>query len=89
MTEQEIFSSFANIVEEVAGIPAGGVTYEADITDDLGISSLSMVEIIVSSEDAFDIEIPDSALKDLRTVQDIVSYVRRVQGGSAAEVAAT
>lgn len=79
MTEHEIFSSFAKIVEEVAGIPASSVAREADITDDLGISSLSMVEMIVSAEDKFSIEIPDEALKDLRTVQDVVSYVQRVQ----------
>ena len=47
MTEHEIFSCLAEIVEQVAGIAAGRVTHEADITDDLDISSLSLVEIIV------------------------------------------
>ena len=98
MTEHEIFSSFAKIVEGVTGVPASSVTREADITDDLEISSLSMVEIIVSAEDEFSVEIPDEALNDLRTVQDVVSYVQRVQGAavgvsvpgdSAPEVAAT
>jgi acyl carrier protein len=98
MTEHEIFSSFAQMVEGVTGIPASRVTHEADIIDELGISSLSLVEIIISAEDKFSVEIPDEALKDLRTVQDFVSYVQRVQrssvglsvaGDSAAEVAAT
>jgi acyl carrier protein len=98
MTEHEIFVSFAEIVEQVAGIAAGKVTYEADITDDLGVSSLSLVEIIVAAEDKFSIEIPDEALKDLRTVQDFVGYAQRVQRpgdgssvpeDSAPEVAAT
>jgi acyl carrier protein len=93
MTEHEIFSSFAKIVEEVTWIPASSVTQDADITDDLGIGSLSMVEIIVSAEDKFSIEIPDAALGDLRTVQDVVSYVQRAQrsgaglGGPAAAAA--
>jgi acyl carrier protein len=98
VNEHEIFSCLADIVEQVAGIAASTVTYEADITDDLGISSLSLVEIIVAAEDKFSVEIPDEALKDLRTVQDFVSYVQRVQdssdglgvpGNSAPEVAAT
>lgn len=87
MIEHEIFSSFVKIIEEVTGIPASRVTHEADITDELGISSLSLVEIIVAAEDAFCVEIPDEALGELRTVQDVVRYVQRAQ--QAAEVAAT
>lgn len=86
MTEHEIFSYLAEIVEELTGIPASKVTLEADLTEDLGVSSLSMVDMIVSAEDKFSVEIPDTALKDLRTVQDVVSYVQRVQR-SAPEVA--
>jgi acyl carrier protein len=83
MTEQEILSSFAEIVEKVSGIPAREVTYQADITDDLEISSLSMVEIIVAAEDKFGVEIPDEAFSDLGTVRDVVSYVRQLQRSAA------
>jgi acyl carrier protein len=98
MTEHEIFSCLAEIVEELTGTPASRVTHEADITDDLGVSSLSMVEMITSAEDKFSVEIPDGALNGLRTVQDVVSYVQRAQrsgvglsmpGDSAPQVAAT
>jgi acyl carrier protein len=41
-----------------------------------------MVEIITSAQDRFGIEIPDEDLKYLVTVQDVVSYVRRVQSES-------
>lgn len=98
MTEHEVLSSFAEIVEEFTGIPASRVTYEADLADDLEISSLVMVEIIVSVEDKFNINITDGALMDLRTVRDMISYVQRMQcsgadlsapGDSAPEAAAT
>ncbi len=79
MTEQEILSCLAKIVEEYTGIPASKVTSKASIVDDLQISSLSMVEIIVAAQDEFHIDIPDSALMDLRTFQDVVSYVQRAQ----------
>lgn len=97
MTEDEIFSWFAEIVEELTGIPASRVTRQADMVDDLNVSSLSMVEIIVSAQDKFNVQIPDEALGDLRTVQDVVSYVQRAQSsgaglsppeGSASEVVA-
>jgi acyl carrier protein len=84
MTEQEILSCLAKIVEEFTGIPASKVTPEASIVDDLQISSLSMVEIIVAAQDEYDIDIPDTALKDLRTFGDVVSYVGRAQSAEAA-----
>lgn len=98
MTEQEILSRLAKIVEEFTGIPASRVTGEANIAEDLQISSLSMVEIIVAAEDEFQITVPDAALKDLGTFEDVVSYIYRArrqaagrsgQDDSAAEVAAT
>ncbi len=83
MTEHEIFARLAEILVEVGGVSASLVTREADIVDDLGISSLWMVEIIIAAEGKFNVEIPDDALKDLRTVQDVVSYVHRVQASGA------
>lgn len=94
-TEPEIFSSFARILQEVAGIPAGSVTYEADISDDLGVSSLSLVEVIIAAEEEFGVEIPDEALKDLKTVHDVVRFVQgsdvglAIPEGAAPGVAAT
>ena len=79
MTELEIFEGFAKTIEEFAGVPASEVTLEADLADDLNIDSLSMVEIIVSAQDKFSIEIPDKDLKDLKTVQDVVGYVQSAQ----------
>lgn len=79
MTEQEIFDHFAAIIEEYSETSANDVTSEAVLDDDLGIDSLSMVEIVVAAQIAFDIEIPDEAIRDLNTVQDVVNYVRRAQ----------
>ncbi len=77
MTDQEILTGLAEIVDEVAGVPADQVTPEKTFVDDLDIDSLSMVEIAVAAQDKFGVEIPDDQLKDLKTVQDVVDYVRR------------
>src|ERR1022692_3524323 len=82
MTEQEILAGLGEIIDEVAGVPADQVTPEKTFVDDLDIDSLSMVEIAVAAQDKFGVEIPDDQLKDLKTVQDVVDYVRR--GGVAA-----
>jgi acyl carrier protein len=79
MTEQEIFADLANIIAECTGATAGDLRLEADLADDLGIDSLSMVEIIVTVQDEFGVSIPDQELKSLRIVQDVVRYVHRAQ----------
>src|SRR5207245_4056123 len=77
MTEQEILTGLGEIIDEVAGVPADQVTPEKTFVDDLDIDSLSMVEIAVAAQDKVGVEIPDDQLKDLKTVQDVVDYVRR------------
>ncbi len=77
MTEQEILAGLGEIIDEIAGVPADEVTPAKSFVDDLDIDSLSMVEIAVAAQDKFGVEIPDDELKNLRTVQDVISYVQR------------
>ncbi|MGD0554592.1 MAG: acyl carrier protein [Streptosporangiaceae bacterium] len=77
MTDQEILSGLAEIIEEIAGVPADEVSADKSFVDDLDIDSLSMVEIAVAAQDKFGVEIPDDQLKDLKTVQDVVTYVSK------------
>jgi acyl carrier protein len=58
------------------GVPADQVTPDKSFVDDLDIDSLSMVEIAVAAQDKFGVEIPDDQLKNLKTVQDVIDYVR-------------
>ena len=50
---------------------------EKSFTDDLDIDSLSMMTIVVNAEEKFGVRIPDDEVKNLRTVGDAVSYIRR------------
>ena len=77
-TEAEIVSGLAEIVEEVTGIEPSEVTPEKSFVDDLDIDSLSMVEIAVQTEDRYGVEIPDEDLAKLRTVQDAVDYIQKI-----------
>jgi acyl carrier protein len=79
MTDDEILTGLAEIIDDVAGVPAGEVTPDKSFVDDLDIDSLSMVEIAVAAQDKFGVEIPDDELKNLKTVQDVIDYVRRAE----------
>ena len=72
MTDQEILAGLAEIVDEIAGVPADEVTPDKNFVDDLDIDSLSMVEIAVAAQDKFGVEIPDEQLKDL--IAKMVSF---------------
>lgn len=69
-----------NIVAEQLGVDLAEVTPDARILDDLGADSLDVVEMVMSIEEAFDIEVPDEDVEELRTVADVERYVTRAAG---------
>jgi acyl carrier protein len=79
-TQQEILSGLAEIVNEVAGVPADDVQMDKSFIDDLDIDSLSMVEVVVAAEERFSVKIPDDDVKSLQTVGDAVTYIEKAGG---------
>ncbi|MGH3344091.1 MAG: acyl carrier protein [Carbonactinosporaceae bacterium] len=77
-----IRSGLADIVNEVAGIPAEDVQLDKSFVDDLDVDSLSMVEVVVAAEEKFGVKIPDDDVKNLRTVGDAVGYIQRAGVGA-------
>lgn len=80
LSEQEILSGLAEIVNEETGLPADAVALDKAFTDDLDIDSLSMMTIVVNAEERFSVKIPDDDVKNLKTVGDAVSYIQSAQG---------
>lgn len=80
-TTEEIRTDLADIVNEVAGIPAEDVQLDKSFTEDLDVDSLSMVEVVVAAEEKFDVKIPDDEVKNLKTVGDAVAFIERAQNG--------
>jgi acyl carrier protein len=74
-TKDEVLSGLAEIVNEIAGIPAEDVELDKSFTDDLDVDSLSMVEVVVAAEERFDVKIPDDEVKNLKTVGNAVDYI--------------
>lgn len=63
------------ILLDYTEVPAGEITLKTDLVNDLDFNSLDVVNIVVAFEDEFEIEIPDKAIRDLTTVEDIVKYL--------------
>lgn len=53
------------------------VKREASFIDDLKADSLAVVELVLALEEAFDMEIPDEDTEQIKTVGDVVDYIKK------------
>jgi acyl carrier protein len=64
------------IAEKIPDIDIEDVVPEASLIDDLGADSLTIVELIMSMEEIFEIEIDDDAAENLLTVQNVIDFIK-------------
>jgi acyl carrier protein len=64
-----------DLIVEQLGVSRKEVVASASFVDDLGADSLDIVELVMSMEEAFDIEIPDDDAEKIQTIGDAVTYV--------------
>ncbi len=70
-----VFEKVQKIICEQFGTEADRVTMESLILEDFEADSLDLVDLAMSLEDAFDIEVPDEELENIKTVGDIVKLI--------------
>ena len=70
-----VFDKIKDIIVEQLDVEEDAVTMEASITDDLGADSLDVVDLVMSIEESFDVEIPDEEVENIKTVGDIVKFI--------------
>jgi acyl carrier protein len=73
-----IFEKIKAIVAEQLGLSdTSEITPETSLINDLDADSLDAVEIIMSIEDEFDVEIPDEVAEGFKSIGSIVEYVEK------------
>ena len=65
------------LIAEKLEVDPGDVVPKASLIDDLGADSLAIVEMIMTMEEEFDIEVPDEDAEQLRTVEDAIKYIEK------------
>ena len=74
---EEVFQQILTVLKPF--IPDGvEITSETDLTADLALESLNVLEILLGLEDHFDISIPINILPDIRTVKDLVQQIQKL-----------
>ncbi|MCR5717021.1 MAG: acyl carrier protein [Lachnospiraceae bacterium] len=74
-----MFEKVKEIIVDTLNCEESKVTPEAKLTDDLGADSLDVVELNLALEEACGITIEDDQLQNIKTVQDIVTYLEKHQ----------
>lgn len=70
-----VFEKVKSIIVDQLDVEEEKVTPDANIQEDLGADSLDIVDLVMSFEEEFDIEIPDDQVENIKTVGDIVKYI--------------
>lgn len=68
------------LISEQLGVDESRVVPTASFTDDLEADSLDLVEMIMSLEEEFNVEIPDADAEKIVTVGDALQYLRERAG---------
>jgi acyl carrier protein len=71
----ENFDKLKEILVDVLGVKADDVKAESRFVEDLGADSLDLVELIMSFEDKFGVEISDEAAEKLVVVKDVLDFI--------------
>ncbi|MBE7034945.1 MAG: acyl carrier protein [Ruminococcaceae bacterium] len=70
------FEKIKDIISGQLGTEAGSISMETSFVDDLGADSLDLVELIMALEEEFDMEIEDGEVENIKTVGDVVEYIK-------------
>jgi acyl carrier protein len=80
MEKKTVMERINNIVISQLSVEPSKVRPEANFTEDLGADSLDIVELILSLEEEFDIEIPDELASEISTIQEAATIIAKKLG---------
>lgn len=76
MNETEILEKLTGIIVEQLGVEAEQVKPDATFVEDLAADSLDIVELVMSIEEEFDLQIADEDAEHIVTVNDVITYIK-------------
>ena len=70
-----IFDEIKDILAEQLDVNPDTIEMSSDLSSDLGADSLDAIDIVMSLEDQYGIEVPDSVIENMKTVEDNVNFI--------------
>lgn len=72
------FEKIRTILSEQLSVEEDKITLSSSIIDDLGADSLDLVDMAMTVEDEFGIELPEEMLEKVQTVEDVINYIDNI-----------
>ena len=73
----EIAERIIEIISEQLDVPKEECVPTANFREDFKTDSLELVELVMTMENEFDVNIPDTDLAQIRTIEDVMTYVQK------------
>ena len=70
-----VFERIREIICEQLDLEEDSITMDSNIMEDFEADSLDLVDLVMSLEDEFNMEVPDDQIENFRTVGDVVRYI--------------
>ncbi len=70
-----MYEKFVKLLVEELQIDESEITMEAELSNDLGINSIELADLVMQCEDTFGIQIDDDDIRNFTTVGDVVAYL--------------
>lgn len=70
-----IFEEIKDILAQQLDLDPETIELTSNLANDLGADSLDAIDIVMSLEDQYGIEVPDSVIENIKTVEDIVGFI--------------
>ena len=74
-----MYEKFVELLVEELQIDRDDIKMEAELTNDLGINSIELADLVMLCEDKFGIEIKDDDIRKFTTVADVVEYLETLE----------
>ena len=71
----DTFERIRELLAEKLDIDEDKITMDSDILEDFEADSLDVVDMVMTLEDEFGVEVPDEQIENFHTVGDVVRYV--------------
>lgn len=74
-----VFDKVVEILSEQLGVAAEKISMDSLLEEDLDADSLDSIDIVMSIEDEFGIEVPDEVIAEMKSVADIINFIESNQ----------
>ena len=74
-----MFETLKNFLADELQVNADDITMEAELSNDLGINSIELADLVMICEEKFGITIEDDDIRKFTTVGDVVNYLESLK----------